>query len=54
VFVTFWHEIERIRERFSFALELKPELIDDWNAGRIEIRLRPPLSDSVTANDESE
>jgi hypothetical protein len=44
VFITFRHEAERIRQRFPFAQELQPQLIDAWNAGRIEMLLAHPAS----------
>jgi SNF2 family DNA or RNA helicase len=44
VFVTFRHEIERIRERFPFAQELTAEPIDAWNRGQIEMLLAHPAS----------
>jgi SNF2 family DNA or RNA helicase len=44
VFVTFRHEIERIRERFPFAEELTADRIDAWNAGEIEMLLAHPAS----------
>jgi SNF2 family DNA or RNA helicase len=44
VFVTFRHEIERIKERFPFAQELTAERIAAWNAGEIEMLLAHPAS----------
>jgi SNF2 family DNA or RNA helicase len=44
VFFTFRHEIERIRQRFPFACELGPDLINPWNAGEIEMLLAHPAS----------
>jgi hypothetical protein len=44
VFVTFRHEIERIRERFPFAEELAADRIDAWNRGKIEMLLAHPAS----------
>jgi hypothetical protein len=44
VFVTFRHEIERIRERFPFAEELTAQRIDAWNRGEIEMLLAHPAS----------
>ena len=44
VFVTFRHEIERIKERFPIAQELTAELIHAWNAGRIEMLVAHPAS----------
>ena len=44
VFVTFRHEIARIIERFPFARELHADLIDDWNAGKIEMLVAHPAS----------
>jgi hypothetical protein len=44
VFVTFRHEIARIRKRFPGAVELKPELIEAWNRGAIEMLLAHPAS----------
>jgi hypothetical protein len=44
VFVTFRHEIERIRERFPFAKELSADRIDAWNAGDIEMLVAHPAS----------
>lgn len=44
VFVTFRHEIERIRERFPCAEELTAERIDAWNAGEIEMLVAHPAS----------
>jgi SNF2 family DNA or RNA helicase len=44
VFVTFRHEIERIRERFPFAEELTADRISAWNQGKIEMLLAHPAS----------
>jgi hypothetical protein len=44
VFVTFRHEIERIKERFPFATELTPGVIDTWNRGDVEMLLAHPAS----------
>ena len=44
VFVTFRHEIERIKERFPIAQELTAERIDAWNRGEIEMLLAHPAS----------
>jgi SNF2 family DNA or RNA helicase len=44
VFVSFRHEIERIKERFRFAQELIAHRIDAWNAGRIEMLVAHPAS----------
>jgi hypothetical protein len=44
VFVTFRHEVARILARFPYARELKADLIDDWNAGRIEMLVAHPAS----------
>jgi hypothetical protein len=44
VFVTFRHEIERIKERFPIAQELSAERIDAWNSGEIEMLLAHPTS----------
>jgi hypothetical protein len=44
VFVTFRHEIERIRARFPFAEELSAKRIDAWNAGEIEMLVAHPAS----------
>jgi hypothetical protein len=44
VFVTFRHEIERIKERFPFAQELAAERIDAWNRGEIEMLIAHPAS----------
>jgi SNF2 family DNA or RNA helicase len=44
VFVTFRHEIERIRERFPSALELTADRIHAWNRGEIEMLLAHPAS----------
>jgi SNF2 family DNA or RNA helicase len=44
VFVTFRHEIERIRARFSFAQELTAGRIDAWNRGEIEMLVAHPAS----------
>jgi SNF2 family DNA or RNA helicase len=44
VFVTFRHEIERIRQRFPFARVLTPTLLDPWNAGEVEMLLVHPAS----------
>jgi SNF2 family DNA or RNA helicase len=44
VFVTFRHEIERIRQRFPFAEELTARRIDAWNHGEIEMLLAHPAS----------
>jgi hypothetical protein len=44
VFVTFRHEIERIRERFPFARELRAGMIEPWNRGEIEMLIAHPAS----------
>jgi hypothetical protein len=44
VFVNFRHEAARIREHFSFARELTPDLLDAWNAGEIEMAYAHPAS----------
>jgi SNF2 family DNA or RNA helicase len=44
VFVTFRHEIERIKERFPFAQELTADRIDAWNRGEIEMLVAHPAS----------
>jgi SNF2 family DNA or RNA helicase len=44
VFCAFRHEIERIRQRFPFALELQSDLIDAWNRGEIEMLVAHPAS----------
>jgi SNF2-related domain len=44
VFVTFRHEITRIRARFPFACELQPHLIDAWNRGAIEMLVAHPAA----------
>jgi hypothetical protein len=44
VFVTFRHEIARIRERFPFARELHADLIEPWNRGEIEMLVAHPAS----------
>jgi SNF2 family DNA or RNA helicase len=44
VYFNFRHEAERIRQRFPFAAELRPELIDPWNTGRIEMLIAHPAS----------
>jgi hypothetical protein len=44
VFVTFRHEIERIRERFPAAEELSAGRIDAWNRGEIEMLVAHPAS----------
>jgi SNF2 family DNA or RNA helicase len=44
VFVIFRHEIERIRARFPFAVELTPNLVEAWNSGAIEMLLAHPAS----------
>jgi hypothetical protein len=44
VFHNFRHEAARIRERFSFARELTPELLHAWNAGEIEMAYAHPAS----------
>lgn len=44
VFVSFRHEIARIIERFPFARELHAGVIDDWNAGHIEMLVAHPAS----------
>jgi SNF2 family DNA or RNA helicase len=44
VFVTFRHEIERIRERFPAAEELSAGRIDAWNSGAIEMLVAHPAS----------
>jgi SNF2 family DNA or RNA helicase len=44
VFVNFRHEIERIREKFPNAYELRSGNIDVWNAGDIEMLVAHPAS----------
>ena len=44
VFFTFRHEIKRIQTRFPFARELSPELVEPWNAGKVEMLLAHPAS----------
>jgi SNF2 family DNA or RNA helicase len=44
VFVSFRHEIERIKERFPSAKELTADRIDAWNAGDIEMLIAHPAS----------
>jgi SNF2 family DNA or RNA helicase len=44
VFVTFRHEIERIRAKFPNAYELRPGNIDAWNRGEIEMLIAHPAS----------
>jgi hypothetical protein len=44
VFINFRHEATRIRERFSFARELTPDLLPAWNAGDIEMGYAHPAS----------
>jgi hypothetical protein len=44
VFVTYRHEIERIREKFPGAYELRPGNIDVWNRGEIEMLVAHPAS----------
>ena len=44
VYVTFRHEITRIRKRFPFAEELTADRIEAWNAGRIEVLVAHPAS----------
>lgn len=44
VFVTYRHEIERIKARFPAAEELTAKRIDAWNAGEIEMLLAHPAS----------
>jgi hypothetical protein len=42
VYVAFRHEIERIRKRLPQARELKPELVEPWNRGEVELLLAHP------------
>jgi hypothetical protein len=44
VFVSFRHEIARIRVRFPFARELHAELIEPWNRGDIEMLVAHPAA----------
>lgn len=44
VFVSYRHEIERIKQRFPFALELTADRIDAWNQGKIEMLVAHPAS----------
>jgi SNF2 family DNA or RNA helicase len=44
VFVSFRHEIERIKGRFPSAKELTADRIDAWNAGEIEMLIAHPAS----------
>jgi hypothetical protein len=44
VFVTYRHEIKRIKARFPFAVELNAERIDAWNVGAIEMLVARPAS----------
>jgi len=44
VYFNYRHEADRIRQRFPFAQELRPGLIDLWNAGQIELLLAHPAS----------
>jgi hypothetical protein len=44
VFITFRHELERIRQRFPFAEELTAKRIDAWNRGEIEMLVANPAS----------
>jgi hypothetical protein len=44
VFVTFRHEIARIRTRFPFACELTPDLVEAWNSEAIEMLVAHPAS----------
>ena len=44
VFITFRHELERIRERFPAAVELGADRIDAWNRGEIEMLVAHPAS----------
>jgi hypothetical protein len=44
VFVSFRHEIERIKERFPFAQELTADWIGAWNTGGIEMLIAHPAS----------
>jgi SNF2 family DNA or RNA helicase len=44
VFVTYRHEIIRIRERMPEAREIKPDLLDAWNHGEIPMLICHPAS----------
>jgi hypothetical protein len=44
VFITFRHELERIRARFPFAEELNAKRLDAWNRGEIEMLVAHPAS----------
>jgi hypothetical protein len=44
VFITFRHELARIRERFPAAVELTADKIDAWNRGEIEMLVAHPAS----------
>jgi hypothetical protein len=44
VFVSFVHEIERIRAKFPDACELRPGNIGAWNRGEIEMLIAHPAS----------
>jgi hypothetical protein len=44
VFVQYRHEAARILQRFPFARELTPALIDPWNQGEIEMLVAHPAS----------
>jgi hypothetical protein len=44
VFVQYRHEAARILERFPFARELTPALIDSWNRGEIAMLVAHPAS----------
>jgi SNF2 family DNA or RNA helicase len=44
VFITYRHELERIRQRFPDARELSADRIDAWNAGEIEMLVAHPAS----------
>jgi SNF2 family DNA or RNA helicase len=44
VFVTFRHEIARIKERFPAAEELRADRLDAWSRGEIEMLIAHPAS----------
>jgi hypothetical protein len=44
VFITYRHELERIQQRFPFALEIDAERIKAWNRGEIEMLVAHPAS----------
>jgi hypothetical protein len=44
VFISYKHELERIKERFPGAWELTPDKIEAWNHGEIEMLVAHPAS----------